>query len=70
MIHDFGTFAALSALAGASRTPRHFVGSVGLQLGRRMFKRQLGVSCLLDLDHERHSSLGTPKREAVLWVFS
>src|SRR5208282_1689525 len=38
-------------------------------LGRRMFKRQLGVSRLFDLDHERHSPLGTAKRERFARVF-
>jgi hypothetical protein len=33
-----------------------------------MFKRQLGVSRLLDLDHERHSPLGTAKRERLARV--
>src|SRR5438552_13940769 len=28
-----------------------------------MFKRKLRVSCLLDLDHERHSPFGAAKRE-------
>ena len=37
-------------------------------LGWRMFKRELGVSRLLDLDHERHSSLRTPKRERLARV--
>src|ERR1022692_4065294 len=35
------------------RTPHYF--------GRRMFKRELGVSRLLDFDHERHSPLGLRK---------
>ena len=30
-----------------------------------MFKRKLGVSRLLDLDHERHSSLGAAKRKGL-----
>src|SRR5204862_5644738 len=37
-------------------------------LGWRMFKRELGVPRLLDLDHERHSFLGTAKRERLARV--
>ncbi len=37
-------------------------------LGRHMFKRELGVSRLLDLDHERHSSFGAAKRERLTCV--
>src|SRR2546426_10449340 len=33
-----------------------------------MFKRKLRVSCLLDLDHERHSSCGAAKRERLACV--
>lgn len=33
-----------------------------------MFKRELGVSRLLDLDHERHSSFGAAKRERLARV--
>jgi hypothetical protein len=33
-----------------------------------MFKRELGVSRLLDLDHERHSPLGAAKRERLARV--
>jgi len=33
-----------------------------------MFKRELGVSRLLDLDHERHSSLGAANRERLACV--
>ena len=33
-----------------------------------MFKRELGVSCLLDLDHQRHSSFGAAKRERLTCV--
>ena len=38
-------------------------------LGRRMFKRELGVSRLFDLDHERHSSFRAAKRERLARVF-
>src|SRR5712692_8921844 len=33
-----------------------------------MFKRKLGVSCLLDLNHERHPSFGAAKRERLTCV--
>ena len=33
-----------------------------------MFKRELGVSRLLDLDHERHSPLGAAERERLARV--
>jgi len=36
--------------------------------GRRMFERELGVSRLLDRNHERHPSFGTPKRERLAGV--
>ena len=38
----------------------------GTLLGRRMFKRELSVSQLLDLDHQRHSSIRATKRSNTL----
>ena len=37
-------------------------------LSRRMFKRELTVARLVDLDHERHSALGAAKGEGLAGV--